>query len=153
MRTFLLNSNKTPIIKWSNLEEGQQFLGTVPENYFLAVCPDWGTIILDVDKKGIKNGYDFIPKHILKELEESFWYYTKSGGAHFFIKYTGHRILLNKSTSQGLDLRIGKNPITKNNGGYVRYQGNQPIQNCIHLIKESSQELNQWLEKLFSNEQ
>lgn len=150
MRTFLLNSQHKPIIPWGMLEEGQQFIGDVPENFSLAFSPDWGTVILDIDKKGLKNGYNFIPENILKELKETFWYHTKSGGAHHVIKYTGNKILLNKSTSEGLDLRIGKNPITKNNGGYIRWQGNKPPQECIHLIKESSPHLNLWLENLFA---
>lgn len=51
---------------------------------------------------------------------------------------TGYR-----ETSKGKDLRVSEK-------GYVKYHHNKDIRECVHLIKESSEELNEWLEKLFS---
>ena len=60
-----------------------------------------------------------------------------------------NKILKNMSSPLGIDLRIGSKD--KHAGGYVRYQGNKDIKECIHLIKDSSEELNLFLEDLFSN--
>lgn len=152
MKSFLLDRNKKPIILWSLLEDGIFFEGTVPENHFLAVCPSENIVILDVDKKQGKNGFNYIPISIKSELEKTFHYNTGSGGAHYFCRYTGNKHLLNRATKFGLDLRVGKDNKTGNNGGYVRYQHNEDIRKCEHLILECSSELNKFLEKLFSNE-
>jgi len=148
MKSFLLNSKtNTPTIKWSMLENGVFYEGSVPDGYSLAVCPSENIIIIDVDVKNNKNGYKNIPINHYLELDKTFCYNTGSGGKHYFIRYTGDKTLMNTSTSLGLDLRIGAKP--GNAGGYVRYQHHTDIRQCIHLIKESSNELNQFLEKLF----
>jgi len=152
MKSFLL-SNKTnsPIIPWGNLEDNIFYIGKVPEGYSLAVSPgNSNIIILDVDMKNNKNGYLHIPMQISNELVLSFHYKTKSGGAHYFIHYTGNKILKNCSTKYGLDLRRGSVP--GNAGGYVKWHSTKDVRDCIPLIKPSSKILNKWLEKLFSNE-
>jgi hypothetical protein len=147
MKSFLLYKNK-PTIKWSMLKNGIFFEGNLPgKEYALAICPSENIIILDVDNKNDKNGFLHIPPEIFDELLETFYYSTKSGGAHFWIEYTGNQILLNTSTKYGLDLRIGAKP--GNAGGYVKYHHNVDIRECIHLIKPSSNELNLFLEQLF----
>jgi hypothetical protein len=146
MKSFLLHKH-TPIIKWGMLENETYFEGPIPEGYDLAVCPSENIVILDVDVKNGKNGFEFIPEEDLKELNYTFHYNTKSGGAHYWIKYTGNKILMNTSTKYGLDLRIGAKP--GNAGGYVKYHHNVDIRECKHLIKKSSKELNKWLESLF----
>lgn len=148
MKSFLLKNN-TPTIKWSLIPNNTFFEGNIPEGYTLAVCPSENIVILDIDVKNDKNGFEFIPLKILSELEETFHYSTKSGGAHYWIKYTSDKPLKNCSTKYGLDLRIGKNENTNNNGGYVKYVHTEDIRNCVHLIKESSIELNKFLESLF----
>lgn len=148
MKTFLLNKDNKPIIPWGSLEDEVYFIGEIPENYSLALSPgNSNIVIIDVDVKNNKNGYEHIPFNILHELKHSYWYITKSGGAHFFINYTGNKILMNTSTKYGLDLRIGSKP--GNAGGYVRYQGTTDVKEIKPLIKESSAELNQFLESLF----
>lgn len=148
MKSFLLNNLNKPTILWGNLPDNIHFLGDIPEGYSLALSPgDSNIVILDVDCKNGKNGYDYIPQDIYLELGQTFYYDTKSGGRHYFIKYLGSKILKNTSTKFGLDLRIGSK--TDNAGGYVRYQGNLPINQIDPLIKESSPELNSFLEKLF----
>ena len=147
MKSFLLKNN-SPIIKWGSLPNNIFYEGPIPEGYALAVCPSDNIVILDVDLKGDKNGFNHIPVNNFKELQNTFYYYTKSGGAHFYIKYTGNKTLINRATQYGLDLRIGSK--NGNNGGYVKYNHNVDIRQCLHLIKESSEELNKWLEKLFS---
>jgi hypothetical protein len=150
MKSFLLKDN-TPILKWGLLPDGVFFEGNIPEGYSLAICPtNEKQIILDVDNKNGKCGFDHIPKLILEELNNTFWYYTKSGGAHYFLNYTGDKLLKNCSTKYGLDLRIGANKKTGNNGGYVKYNHNVDIRECIPLIKETSVDMNKWLEELFS---
>lgn len=146
MKSFLLKNNK-PIVKWSLVPNETYFEGEIPEGYALAVCPSDNIVILDIDNKNGKNGYNFIPEHIKHELRKSFYYDTKSGGRHVWIEYTGKEILLNTSTKYGLDLRIGAKP--GNAGGYVKYNHNVDIRQCKHLIKKSSKELNEWLESLF----
>lgn len=146
MKSFLLKNN-TPIVKWGMIPNETFFEGEVPEGYNLAVCPSENIVIVDIDVKGDKNGYTFIPENIKHELRKSFYYDTKSGGRHVWIKYTGDKVLLNTSTKYGLDLRIGAKP--SNAGGYVKYNHHIDIRECIHLIKESSNELNLWLESLF----
>jgi hypothetical protein len=146
MKSFLLKNNK-PIVKWGMIPDETYFEGTVPEGYALAVCPSGNIIILDVDNKNDKCGFKHIPEEELKELSYTFHYNTKSGGAHYWIEYTGSKTLLNTSTKYGLDLRIGAK--LGNAGGYVKYHHNVDIRECKHLIKQSSLELNTWLESLF----
>jgi len=123
------------------------FEGVIPEGYALAVAPSDNYIVLDVDNKNNKNGFEYISNNIWDELKQSFLYNTKSGGAHIWIDYTGNKVLMNTSTKYGLDLRIGAKGT--NAGGYVKYHHNIDIRHCIHLIKTSSLELNTWLESLF----
>ncbi len=146
MKSFLLKDNK-PIVKWGLIPDETYFEGTVPEGYALAVCPSANIVILDVDNKNGKCGYEHIPMLIQMELDTTFNYKTKSGGAHYWIEYTGNKELLNTSTKYGLDLRIGAKP--NNAGGYVKYHHNVDIRQCKHLIKPSSEKLNKWLESLF----
>lgn len=151
MKTFLLK-NKIPTIKFSMLPDGVFYEGELPgEEYTLAVCPtNEKMVIVDIDCKENKlNGYDYISKDIFNELIQSFHYKTKSGGMHIFLHYTGNKVLLNTTSKFAIDLRVGKNSLTGNNGGYVSYNGPKDIRQCIHLIKESSNELNKWLESLF----
>ena len=131
------------------LKDNIFYKGEIPENYHLAVSPSPGMVIIDIDKKNNKNGYLHIPEHLRKELNNTYWYHTKSGGAHVFVNYTGDKILKNCSTKFGIDLRISGDKY--NCGGYVRYNGDIRPEECIHLIKDSSKELNTWLEKLFGN--
>jgi hypothetical protein len=151
MRSFLLYKN-IPTIKFSMLDDGIFYEGELPgKDYDLAVCPsNEKQVILDVDVKNGKDGYSNIPMLIMLELQETFNYKTKSGGAHYYLNYSGNKVLLNTSTKFGLDLRIGANKATKNAGGYVRYNGNIPVKEIESLIKETSPKLNTWLEKLFT---
>lgn len=146
MKSFLLKDNK-PIVKWSMVPNNTFFEGAIPEGYALAVAPSENYIVLDVDNKNGKNGFINIPNKQFLELDKTFNYYTKSGGKHYFLKYTGNKTLLNTSTKLALDLRIGSKP--KNAGGYVRYYHHTDIRQCIHLINETSIDLNLWLESLF----
>lgn len=145
MKSFLLKDNK-PIVKWSMIPDNTFFEGKVPEGYALAVAPSDNYIILDVDVKNGKNGFEHIPDIIISELDNSFCYKTKSGGAHYWLNYTGDKTLLNKATKYGLDLRVAKGSYAM---GYVKYPFDIDIRQCIHLINETSPELNVWLESLF----
>jgi hypothetical protein len=142
MKSFLLKNN-TPTIKWSLLPDNIFFEGKIPEGYDLAVAPSGNYIILDVDVKNGKNGFDHIPALMYLELDNTFYYNTKSGGRHYWISYSGNKVLLNRATSLGLDLRVGGK-------GYVKYPHIIDIRYCLGLINESSKEMNEWLEKLFS---
>ena len=150
MKSFLLR-NGSPTCKWGSIPSNYYYEGDIPEGYDLAVAPIDNYIVVDVDKKNGKNGFDNIPMNIVLLLQETYHYNTKSGGAHFWLKYTGNEILKNTSTKYGIDLRIGAKD--GNCGGYVKYhpaKDKKDIRNHIHEIKESSLELNLWLEKLFS---
>lgn len=151
MKSFLLNSQNTPIIRWSLLENGIFYQGEIPKGFGLAICPtNERQVILDVDVKNGKNGFNYIPSVVLAELELTFNYSTKSGGHHYFLNYSGSKLLMNTSTSKGLDLRIGANKKTKNAGGYCKYNGNIPVEQIEPLIKKTSPRMNLFLEKLFT---
>ena len=150
MKSFLLH-NGTPSLKWGMIPPNYFFEGTVPEGYDLAVSPTDNYIVVDVDNKNGKNGYEHIPQEIFNELLLTYFYSTKSGGAHYWLNYTGDKILKNTSTKYGIDLRISAKD--GNCGGYVKYhpaKNNEDIRNHVNKIKESSTEMNKWLEKLFS---
>lgn len=147
MKSFLLNKDNKPIVKWSLVPNNIFFEGTIPDGYYLAVAPSENIVILDVDNKNGKNGFNHIPLNIYLELTETFNYKTKSGGGHYWIKYTGSQQLMNTSTKYGLDLRIGSK--VGNAGGYVKYHHNVDIRKCTYLINQSSSDLNTWLESLF----
>jgi len=152
MKSFLLYKG-VPTVKFSMIPDGYYYEGKLPsKEYALAICPtDEKQVILDVDVKNGKNGFKYIPKYVLKELSTTFNYATKSGGRHYFLNYTGKKLLKNCATDKGLDLRIGANKKTKNAGGYVKYHYSVDIRKCIPLIKSSSEKMNKWLEKLFGD--
>lgn len=143
MRSFLLRG-KLPIIKWGSLPDNTFFEGKLPEGYSLAICPSGNIkyIILDVDKHGDIDGFDFIPIDILCELERTLNYKTKNNGKHFWLKHTGNITLANKPSGLGIDLRTDK--------GYVVWYPEKDVRSRISEIKETSKELNEWLEKLFT---
>lgn len=144
MRTFLLKG-KAPICKWGMIPPETYFFGKPPTGYRLAVNPHYPYCIIDIDyEENVKNGFDNIPKKLQKELDEHFGYNTPSGGKHIWIKYSGDKHLMNRTSKLFIDLRTDK--------GYVCWYHLQDVKDCIHLIKPSSKILNKWLEKLFSNE-
>jgi len=140
MKSFLVRG-KRPIIKWGMLPDGVFYEGEVPEGFKLAVCPSEGFVIIDVDKHGDKNGFKHLPKEIKKELKKSLTYQSKNGGRHYWINYTGKEHLGNKSSSLGIDLRTHK--------GYVVWYPSRDVRDCIKEVKDSSEQLNKWLEGLF----
>ena len=152
MKSFLLHNN-TPSLRWGMIPPNRFFEGTVPEGYNLAVAPTDNYIVVDVDCKNGKNGFIHIleTKGLIDELGLTYHYSTSSGGEHYWLLYTGDKILKNTSTKYGIDLRIGAKD--GNCGGYVKFhpasQGDD-IRNHIHEIKETSQSLNLWLKSLFS---
>lgn len=143
MKTFLLK-DKTPICKWGMIPDEIYFEGDIPEGYSLAVNPHHPYIIVDIDCHGKIDGFKNVPRNIFLELENSLSYKTKNNGGHFWLKYSGNKILLNKTSGLGIDLRTSN--------GYVKWYLKEDVRDCIHLIKPSSKILNKWLEKLFSNE-
>lgn len=140
MKSFLVRG-KRPTVKWGLIPDGIFFEGDTPEGFFLAVCPSEGYVIIDIDRHGDVDGFDNIPKHLEKELSLTLNYPTKNNGKHVWVKYTGDVLLANKASNQGIDLRTQK--------GYVVYYPDNDIRDQMHLVKESSKELNTWLEDLF----
>ena len=145
MKSFLINNKSgKPIVAWGSIPQGIHFEGEIPSGYSKAISPSTGIVVLDVDCKNNKNGYENIPHLIRLEIEETFNYKTASGnGHHYWIKYTGSKTLINRATKLGLDIRISDK-------GYVKYHHNIDIRQCTSLIKEASPKLNKFLEKLFS---
>ena len=158
MRSFLL-LEKQPIAKWGLLPNGVMYKGEVPPGYNLAIVPGPEYIILDVDRHKGKDGFKYIPDYpkivkfifkilrikklsIFDELEQTFNYKTKNNGKHYWLIYTGNKILGNKTSGFHSDLRTHK--------GYVAYWHTVPIEECTHLIKETSPQMNEYLESLFS---
>jgi len=143
MKSFLLEKNtKKPLIRWSLLPDGTFYEGKLPENYGLAICPNFPYIILDIDNHSNKCGFNNIPYSIQVELSEHFGYETNSGGQHIWMYYTGNKELANKTSGLNLDLRTHK--------GYVKWYLDSDIRNYINEVKPTSEKLNKWLEKLFS---
>jgi len=141
MKSFLLR-NKTPIVKWGMIPDETYFEGEIPQGFSLAVTPSKGYVVIDVDKHGDIDGFENLPWEIQKELSYTFSYMTKNDGQHFWIKYTGNKPLGNKTSGLGIDLRTHR--------GYCVFYKKGDIRDYIHEIKDSSETLNQWLEKLFS---
>lgn len=123
------------------IPHGTFFEGGVPDGFKLAVTPSEGYVIIDIDMHGDTNGFESIPKHLSKELSNTLNYHTKNDGMHCWFKYTGDSILANKTSNLGIDLRTHK--------GYVIYYPDNDIREQMHLVKDSSKELNTWLESLF----
>jgi hypothetical protein len=142
MKSFLLK-DKTPICKWGMIPDNIFFEGEIPEGYGLAISPHHPYIILDIDRHGEINGFLNIPEDLRRKLFiDHFNYKTKNNGLHVWIRYSGHKSLLNKTSGLGIDLRTNK--------GYVKWYMDGDIRKYINRIKDSSEELNLWLEKLFS---
>ena len=142
MRTFLVK-NKIPQVRWSKIPDNTYFEGNVPESYSLAISPSKGYVILDVDKHGDISGDNNIPFDIKLELKKTLNYPTKGNGMHYWLKYTGDKELTNKPSGLGIDLRTER--------GYVVWYKLEDIRDCLNLIRESSPNLNKWLQDLFHN--
>lgn len=141
MRSFLLHNGK-PTIKWSMQKPNTFFEGNLPSGFDLAIVPE-EYVVIDVDVKSGKNGFEHIPMKIQVELDKTFFYNTASGGRHYFLSYSGNKELINRATKEGIDIRCGSK-------GYVKYKGLVDIRECVSLIKTSSPKMNAWIEKLFS---
>jgi hypothetical protein len=141
MKSFLLKGKK-PICKWGMVPEETYFEGTVPEGYSLAVSPSDNYIVVDVDRHGDIDGFKNIPTHLGHELANTLKYPTKNDGMHYWFKYSGKKPLANKASSIGIDLRTDR--------GYAVWYPKEDIRDCLNGISETSDKLNEWLEKLFS---
>lgn len=143
MKSFLLKG-KRPIIRWSLLPNNTFFEGKVPDGYNLAFSPegDEGYIVIDVDRHGDIDGFLNIPENLKHELNSTLNYNTKNKGRHYWFKYSGNKPLGNKASGLGIDLRTNK--------GYVVWYPKYDLRDHLHEIKETTTEMNQWLEKLFS---
>lgn len=143
MKTFLLK-DKVPICKWGMIPNETYFEGEIPEGYSLAINPHHPYIIVDIDRHGDIDGCENISNDLKAELFLTHFHYeTKNNGFHVWLKYSGDKHLMNKTSGLGIDLRTSK--------GYVKWYLDKDIRSYIHKIKESSFELNLWLESLFSN--
>lgn len=141
MRSFLLK-NKVPTVKWKYIPNNVYFKGKIPEGYQLAVSPSDNYIIIDVDRHGKIDGFENIPMCIQLELDSTFNYPTKNNGKHYWLQYTGKRILANKTSGKGFDLRTNK--------GYVVWYPEKNVLDCLKDINTTSETMNKWLEKHFS---
>lgn len=142
MKSFLVR-DKYPVIRWSLLPDGTFFEGPLPEGYNLAIVPSGDYIVIDIDRHGTIDGFKIIPLELKPELFNTLNYQTRNNGMHFWFKYKGNKPLGNKSSGQGIDLRVGFK-------GYVVWYPEKDIRDCLDEIQTSSKEMNKWLEKLFS---
>ncbi len=141
MKSFLLKDKK-PICPWKIISDETYFEGVVPEGYGLAINPHHPYIILDIDKHGDMDGFKNIPDNIYDELiKNHLTYPTKNNGLHVWMKYSGDKPLMNKTSGLGFDLR------TKS--GYVKWYLDGDIRDYLYLIKETSIEINNFLESHF----
>jgi hypothetical protein len=155
MKTFLLyKSTGKPVITWGCLPDNVFFKGKIPEDCDLAVCPSKDYIIIDIDNHSEdKNGFELIkllPWALQIELFDTFKYNTKNKGKHLWFKYTGDKVLLNKASGLGVDLRVSASKDSC--GGYVKWHPRDTIEPTVAEImaKSTSKELNEWIESLFS---
>lgn len=124
------------------LPDGILFKGKIPEGYSLAVSPSKKYVIIDVDDHGTVCGFNNIPVKLKQELKSTFNYNTKNKGKHYWVEYTGNKNLANKASKFGIDLRTNK--------GYVVWYPEADILESMSKVKKSSDQLNKWLESLFS---
>lgn len=124
------------------LPDETYFEGQTPEGFSLAVVPSEGYIVVDVDRHGNLDGFDFIPQQLIKELDHTLFYQTKNNGMHFWFKYTGSKPLGNKASGLGIDLRTHR--------GYVVWYPEEDVRSVMNQVNNTSEEMNKWLEKLFS---
>ena len=148
MKSFLVK-NKRPVIRWTRLPNGIFYEGAVPNGFDLAIAPSGNYIIIDIDRHGDIDGFDNIPKELEKELSETYNYPTKNNGVHYWFKYTGTDSLANKTSGLGIDLRCA-HPITGKALGYVVYYPRDDFRTHLNEINETSEEMNEWIESLFS---
>lgn len=143
MKSFLLKG-KRPIIKWGLLPDGVMFKGKVPKGYNLAVSPSDNYIVIDVDRHDDIDGFEAIPRDLEMELQMTYNYPTKNDGKHYWMRYTGNKPLGNKTSGKGIDLRT--------NRGYVVWYPEESIEQVLeeHQIADTSEDMNYWLESLFS---
>lgn len=123
------------------LPDNTFFEGVTPEGFSLAVTPSEGHVIIDVDRHGNIDGFENIPSDILIELNMTLNYKTKNNGKHYWFNYTGNEVLANKSSKIGIDLRTNK--------GYVVYYPDNDVRDQMYLVRDSSENMNNWLESLF----
>ena len=144
MRTFLAKGDtKRPINHWTMLRENSFFEGKVPEGYKLCASPGPGYLVVDVDRHGDKDGFKHSPQDILDELNITFNYATKNNGVHFWFAYSGDKVLLNKASGLGIDLRFESK-------GYVVVYIDRDIRDYLTHMRPTSKKMNEWLESLFS---
>ena len=142
MKSFLVR-NKRPIVSWGAITQGTFFEGEVPNGWDLAISPGDNYVVIDVDRHESRpDGFENIPHLIQMELYHTLQYKTKNNGVHYWCRYSGNKQLGNRSSGLGIDLRTNK--------GYVVWYPKEDIRTMLHLIKDSSETLNLWLEKLFS---
>ena len=51
MKSFLLNKNYTPVVRWGLIKNNVYFQGEIPEGMHLACSPSNNIVIIDIDKK------------------------------------------------------------------------------------------------------
>lgn len=141
MKSFLLRE-KSPTVRWSLIPDNIFFEGEVPSGFQLAISPSENYIILDVDRHGEIDGFDNIPLCIRAELEKSLNYTTKNNGKHYWLKSTSIKLLRNKASGLGFDLRT--------NRGYAVWYLKGDVRSHLHEINETSTKLNNFLELHFS---
>lgn len=124
------------------LPDNTFFEGNVPEDYSLAVSPSGNYIVVDVDVHDGEDGFINIPMKILEELTETYNYPSKNNGRHYWLEYTGNKPLGNKTSGLSIDLRT--------NRGYVVWYPEEDVRTITDQINPTSDEMNKWLEKLFS---
>lgn len=132
------------------LKDETFYEGIIPKGYDLAVSPNSPYIIVDVDRhEGGEDGFNHVPKNILQELNLTFNYPTEHNGRHYWLKYTGNKLLPNKASGIGIDLRIGARE--GNNGGYVKWhpRDSMDIREQLYNINDTSSMMNDWIEQLF----
>lgn len=132
------------------LPEGTLYQGNIPEGFDLAINPHQPYIVVDVDRHGKKDGFLNIPEHLKAELKATLNYPTKNNGLHAWFYYSGNKVLANKASNLGIDLRTGN--ADDYNGGYVKWhpRNEYRIEDVLWQAKETSKAMNIWLEGLFS---
>jgi hypothetical protein len=140
VKSFLVKPSGGTVGYWSQLPDGTFFEGEAPDGLKIGVSPSIGMVVIDIDVKNGKNGWNTIPKDIIFLLNQHFNYTTKSGGRHVWLKTKEN--LVNRATPEGVDLRVG------GKGWCVWYSPVQPKDAEI-LITQAEPALEEWLKLKF----
>lgn len=124
---FPVAHNKRPVTKWGKYQsryptqEDTEKWTKYAEGFAVVTGRLSGIVILDVDCKNGKNGFDSLQG---KQLPPTPTVRTPSGGTHYYYKYPGKKVVTKQNILPGVDIRgDGGYALIPNTPGYEWYDG------------------------------